>query len=75
MRYDYLTMQQTPSGPRHFIGATPIHAGDDIEILINERDQTWLTVRYEWTFQPGMPPRLYTHFGVIIPKADLPCRV
>ena len=60
-----LILARTDGGQRHFLDGRPVHAGARLELLLD--DGRWVSVRYEWSWQPDEPPRAYLALGVPTP--------
>lgn len=51
-----LELRRDPGGLRHYLDGQPVHAGQSLEVLMS---RGWVACRYEWSFDPDRPPRLY----------------
>ena len=57
-----LILGQVEGGPRHFLDRQPVHAGATLELLLD--NGRWITVGYEWTWQPGALSTAHVALGV-----------
>ncbi len=54
---ELLELRKEPSGLRYYLAGEPVHAGDLLEILLD--DGSWALGRYEWNYQNGQWPWFY----------------
>ena len=57
-----LILGRTEGGRRHFLDGRPVQACATLELLLD--DGRWLAIRYEWSWQPNVPPTAHIALGV-----------
>jgi len=57
-----LILGRSEGGQRHYLDGRPVHAGDTLELLLD--DGCWLRVRYEWSWQPDVAPTAHIALGL-----------
>ena len=57
-----LILGQAEGGPRQFLDGQPVHVGATLELLLD--NGRWITVGYEWTWQPDALSTAHVALGV-----------
>jgi len=69
---EQLCLRQDGGGWRHFLDGDPVHAGNTLLLLTTDG---WLTIRYEWCFDPNRSPTAYVYLPGAFGDDDVPMRL